>query len=44
MAESDLKLYDQAHLFDHLTTKQRQILSAAIDVLLNMAMPMLPLN
>lgn len=32
MAESDLKLYDQAHLFDHLTTKQRQILSAAIDV------------
>ena len=32
MAEADLKLYDQAHLFDHLTTKQRQILAAAIDV------------
>ncbi len=32
MAESDLKLYDQAHLFDHFTTKQRRILSAAIDV------------
>ncbi|WP_125711324.1 TetR/AcrR family transcriptional regulator [Lacticaseibacillus porcinae] len=32
MAESDLKLYDQAHLFDHLTTKQRQIIAAAIDV------------
>lgn len=32
MAESDLKLYDQAHLFDHFTTKQRQILAAAIDV------------
>lgn len=32
MAESDLKLYDQAHLFDQLTTKQRQIITAAIDV------------
>ena len=32
MAESDLNLYDQAHLFDHLTTKQRQIIAAAIDV------------
>jgi AcrR family transcriptional regulator len=32
MAESDLKLYDQAHLFDQLTTKQRQIIAAAIDV------------
>lgn len=32
MAESDLALYDHEHLLDHLTTKQRRILSAAIDV------------